>query len=175
MRPRTAATPGGPLHGCLQRSRRARRRRRPPPMRAARSLALRRGLEFRRYGHAQAVDAAPVGALHAKLELAERDTLAPARHAPELLHDQAGHGVELTFRQRDVEKLVELVDPGTAAYAELAVGFATDILIVLYIEFIVDVADDLFDDVLDGDQTRHAAVFIHYDRHVVAIAAELLE
>ena len=37
---------------------------------------------------------------------------------------------------------------------------------------VVDVADDLFDDVLDGDEARDAAVFVRDDRHVHARAAQ---
>ena len=51
---------------------------------------------------------------------------------------------------------------------------AADVLVVLDVELIVDLADDLLDHVLDGDQARDAAVFIDHDRHVIAVAAELL-
>ena len=41
--------------------------------------------------------------------------------------------------------------------------------------FVVDFTDDLFQHVLDGDQSGHAAVFVDHDGHVQAIAAEFLE
>ncbi len=40
---------------------------------------------------------------------------------------------------------------------------------------VLDVADDLLQHVLDGQQPGHAAVLVHHDGHVVAVAAEVLE
>ena len=61
------------------------------------------GSNFRRNRHAQAVDATPIGAHDAKLELAERHALTTSRHAAELFHDQSGHGIEFALRQLGVE------------------------------------------------------------------------
>src|SRR2546430_13473466 len=52
---------------------------------------------------------------------------------------------------------------------------SADVLVVLDVELVVDLADDLLDDVLDGAQSGHAAVLVDHDRHVVAVAAELLQ
>ena len=62
-----------------------------------------------------------------------------------------------------------------AAHQELPVALAADVLLVLDIVFIVDLADDLLDDVFHGDEPRHAAVFVDGDRHVVAADAQLLQ
>ena len=40
---------------------------------------------------------------------------------------------------------------------------------------VIDIADDLFDHVLDREQAGYAAVLVDDDGHVVAIGAELLE
>jgi hypothetical protein len=41
--------------------------------------------------------------------------------------------------------------------------------------FVLDVADDLLQHVLDGDQAGDAAVLVDHDRHVVARGAELAQ
>ncbi len=107
--------------------------------------------------------------MHAELERTERDALAAARHAPELLHDQPRDRVELALGQLGVEVLVELVDAGAAPHAELPLALAADVLVVLDVELVIDVADDLLDDVLDRDQSGDAAVLVDHDRHVVAV------
>jgi hypothetical protein len=43
------------------------------------------------------------------------------------------------------------------------------------IVFVLDVADDLFQHVFDGDQAGHAAVFIDHDGHVVVVGAEVAQ
>ena len=50
------------------------------------------------------------------------------------------------------EVFVELLDAGHSAHRELALAIAADVLPVLDVELIVNVADDLLDDVLDGDE-----------------------
>ncbi len=75
-----------------------------------------------------------------------------------------------------VEKYcVELLDRGRAAHRKIAGIVAPDVGLVLLIEFIVDFADDLLQRILDRHQAGNAAVFIHDDRHVIAIAAEFLQ
>src|SRR2546430_14905862 len=100
--------------------------------------------------HAQRIDAAPIGAQHAELEAIDARDLAAARQPAELLHEQAGDGVEaLRLREPRVEVLVELRDARDAAHRELLFRVAADVLAVLDIELAVDLADDLPDDVLD--------------------------
>jgi len=107
--------------------------------------------------------------------MADYDRFAAPRHAPELLHDQAGDGVELGVGQCRLEILVELVDARATAYAVLPIGIHADVLVVLDVEFVVDVADDLLDDVFDGHQPGNAAIFVDHQRHVIVLAAKLLQ
>src|SRR4029077_10148056 len=91
--------------------------------------------------------------------------LARARQAPELLHEQARDGVEaLLLGQPRAEVFVELIDAGDAAHRELTLAVATDGHNVLDVELVVDLADDLFDDALDGDEPGNPAVLIDDDR-----------
>jgi hypothetical protein len=41
--------------------------------------------------------------------------------------------------------------------------------------FVLDVANDLFQHVFDGDQAGDAAVFVDHDRHVIARDAEFTQ
>ena len=93
----------------------------------------------------------------------------------ELLHDETGNRVEFVVRQLDTEVLVELGDRRCTADQKLALGLLADILIVLDVELVVDVADDLLDRIFDSHDARYAAVLVDHDRHVIAIAPEFLE
>src|SRR4029077_16787439 len=116
-------------------------------------------LHVARREHTQRIDAAPVGAQHAALAALEARGLARARQPPELLHEEAGDGVHaLLLGQVRAEVLVEFLDARGAAHRELPLGVAADVLIVLDVELIVDVAHDLLDHVLDGAQARDAPV-----------------
>src|SRR2546430_14736707 len=107
--------------------------------------------------HAQRIDAAPVGAQHPELEAADARALAAPRQPAELLHEQAGDGVDaLGLREPRAEILVELRNAGDTAHRELCFRVAADVLVVLDVELVVDLADDLLDDVLDGAQSGHA-------------------
>src|SRR5579862_1128023 len=99
---------------------------------------------------AQRVDAPAVGAQYAELEAIDAERLAAAWQPAELLHDEAGHGVEALLLGK--LRSEELVDAGHAAHRELPLRLAADVLVVLDVELIVDLAHDLLDDVLDGAQ-----------------------
>src|SRR5207253_7251141 len=94
----------------------------------------------------------------------------------DLLHEEPRDRVDaLGLREPRTEVLVELRDPRDAAHGEMPLGVAADVLVVLDIELVVDLADDLLDDVLDGTEPDRKSVVVDHDRHVVAIAAELLQ
>ena len=40
---------------------------------------------------------------------------------------------------------------------------------------VLDITDDLFQHVLDGDQAGHATVFIHHDGHVITVGTKILQ
>ena len=72
--------------------------------------------------------------------------------------------------------LVELRDLGQSLDAIVAAVLGDDrVIAFVEIVFILDVADDLLEDVLDRDQAGHAAVFVHDHRDVVAVGAEVAQ
>src|SRR4030095_2743443 len=82
---------------------------------------------------------------HLEAQPADVDRLAAARYAPELVRDQAAAGVEVVVGQRHPERAVDLGDVGVAGHPLGAVGQRVDAGIdVALVEFVLDLADDLF-------------------------------
>ena len=52
---------------------------------------------------------------------------------------------------------------------------ATDIVFFGEIMLVVDFTDDLFDDILDRNEARDTAVFVHHHGEVIASFAELAQ
>ena len=71
--------------------------------------------------------------------------------------------------------LVELLDRGQRLDQEGITLGADEGALIIGIVLVVDVADDFFQDILDGDQAGYTAVLIDHDRHVQMRAAEFLE
>jgi hypothetical protein len=139
------------------------------------TTVLGRHLDVDRRGDTQQIDAAPIGTQDAKLHRIHLDGLATARQATQLVHEQAADGVELFVGKLRVEESIELIDRRQRMHREFAWPFLANGLIFLDVVFIVDLADDLLDDILDGDQPADAAVFIDDDGDVVMVAAKLLQ
>ena len=60
--------------------------------------------------------------------------------------------------------------------AVAAAGLGDDVVLaVVEVVLVLDVADDLLQHVLDGDEARDAAVLVDDDRDVVAVGAELAQ
>src|ERR1700730_7854823 len=142
---------------------------------AVRQTLFRRNDVLRRH-HAQRVDTPAVGTGYPKLEAVDGCGVTSPRQAAKLFHEQTGDGIEaFLFREVRTEIFIELVDARDTAHRELPLRLLTDVVIVLDIELIVDLADNLLDHVLDGDQPGDAAVLIDDQRHVIAVAAEFLQ
>ena len=76
----------------------------------------------------------------------------------------------------DAEGLVDGRDVGVAGDALAAVGERVDAgLAVLLVELVLDLADDLLEHVLDGDQPGGVAELVDDDRDVVAVGAEVAQ
>ena len=57
----------------------------------------------------------------------------------------------------------------------MTLGLATDVVFLVDVELVVDVAHDLLDGVFDRDEPGDPTVLVDHDGHMVAVAAELLE
>jgi hypothetical protein len=68
------------------------------------------------------------------------------------------------------------VDGHVAGHAVAAVGQRVDaVLLLALVEFVLDLADDLFQHVLDGDQPGRVAELVDDDGQVVAVGAEVAQ
>src|SRR5579885_1428501 len=128
--------------------------------------------------HGQLQHPARVGLGDAEHEAAEGDLLARFGQVAEFGRDHAADGVEFVLREAAAEALVEIGDRGERVDQEAAVGLRLDQLLarrIVLVVLVVDLADDLLEHVLDGDEPGHAAVLVDHDRHVIARQAKLLE
>lgn len=75
----------------------------------------------------------------------------------------------------DAEQLAEVVDAHPGRDADRAVVELFDLGALVGVGLVGDLADDLLEDVLDGEQARGAAVLVDRDGHVVVRALHLLE
>ncbi len=86
----------------------------------------------------------------------------------------AAHGIELVAGNFEVEVLFQLLDIQPAVHQNRSVFLRNEHLL-FEIVLILYVADNLLDEILDGDQSRRATVFINGDRHVNPLGTELVK
>src|SRR6056297_2995508 len=90
------------------------------------------------------------------------------------VQQEAGQGVDMLLGQGQAEAAVNVAQGRAAVDHEHARLEGPD-QGVLEIVFVLDLADDLLDDVLEGDDALDAAVFVHDNREVDLLAAEGLQ
>ncbi len=88
---------------------------------------------------------------------------------------QTADGLELLVAELRAEVVIEIIDRGLRLHGVLVVAELQDAGAFLEIVFVLDLADDLFQYVLDGHQTAGRAIFVDDDGHVIAAGAELLQ
>src|SRR5690606_17775150 len=126
-------------------------------------------------GESQHVYTAAVGVEHAEAEAVDLGDFVALGQVAEGAHHQARDGVELIVGEGAVEELVEAVDGRQRLDQEVAAGQRPNVAVFLDVVFVLDVADDLLEHILDGHQARHAAVFVDDDGHVAVVGAELAQ
>src|SRR4051812_15519840 len=93
------------------------------------------------------------------------DLLALGRHVAEQVEHQPADGVPVALGQLAVEQVVDLVDRHGPVDPHVAAGQALDggLVAVVLVE---DLPDQLLEQVLQGDETRGAAVLVDHHRQV---------
>ena len=109
----------------------------------------------------------PAEALGAEAQPVADDLGARDRDPPEVLGHQATDGLDVLVVDRDVEQLSEVVDREPRADPHAAAAQLLD-LVGVDVVLVGDLADDLLEQVLDGDQAGGAAVLVDDDRDVGA-------
>src|SRR5438046_1842111 len=103
--------------------------------------------------HPHAVDAPAVGAVDDEFVAVLAHRVADFRHAAKPREDQSGHGLVVVARQLRLQHLLQIVDAKQAADQILAAADVDDGDLFLLV-LVCDLADDLLDDVLEGDDPR---------------------
>ena len=115
-------------------------------------------------------------ALGAQLQPVPRHLGARQRHAAQLEGQQAADGVDVEILvELDVVQLAEVLDRQPGRHPEVLVAQVFHRRDLVGVVLVGDLADDLLEHVLDGDQARDRAVFVDQQRHVVAVALHLAQ
>src|SRR5687768_17377770 len=102
-----------------------------------------------------------IGALHQELEAVDGNAFAAFGQATEQADDQPTDRVVFVVREVAAELLVEIHDVGLGFHTPTSAALAQDVVFDLVeIMLVLDVADDLFEYVLDRDESGHAAVLV---------------
>src|SRR4051794_4341844 len=110
---------------------------------------------------------AALGVQHDEIEPGQHVMLAALGHMPHLVCNEAADGIEVLEivgrRERDAESFAHPLDGGFAADTIGAVGQPEDVALVFGdVEFVLDLADDLLEHVLDGDEAGKASELIDH-------------
>src|SRR5579885_1846171 len=131
------------------------------------------GLALRR-GDADGGDLIALALEDLEAEAEEAEDLADLRNGARLVHDEAGEGGGLLVGETPVELAVEVADGDAAVDDVAAVRLGADPA-HRDVELVGDVADNLLEDVLEGDDAEPAAVLVDHQGEMGAALAEGLE
>ena len=120
-------------------------------------------------------DARPFALEDLEAEAVEVEGLADLGDAPRLVHAPGPRwSWRLPSGKLPAEFAVEVADRHVALAQEAAV-LAPDHARYVGIVLVLDVADDLLDDVLEGDDAAQAAIFVDHDGEMLVAGTEGLE
>src|SRR5688572_13419872 len=105
------------------------------------------------------VDAAALGFEDLDVHAIELESLPYRRHTADACQDIATDSLEPFGLDLDVQAITDLVEVHLPAEDERSVGFLDDRL-GLDVVLVADLADDLFEEILDGREASGAAVFV---------------
>lgn len=121
-------------------------------------------------------DAAVVGLGDGDQEAFDFDGLSDLGEVTEFLSDVAADGGDFLVLEFDGDEFFEFVEVEGACGGEfLAVFDEVELGFFSFIEFVFDIADDFFHDVVEGDDADSAAVFVDGKSDVSAGFAEARE
>src|SRR3569832_2064123 len=135
---------------------------RPPSGRLDLDLRLRRGgrVLAAALRHLQEEQAATVRNQYLESETVDGAGLAAARQPAEALHHHAADGIELLVAEVAVEIAVDLVVRRERLLRVDIIVVSLDVGVFLDVVLVDNLADDLLEHVLNGDEARDAAVFV---------------
>ena len=122
-------------------------------------------------------DTAPVGGLDGEAQAVHLDRVTDLGDAADVVVDEAADGVELLLVvavQRGVEVLQQVVHVGPPVDPRLVLAEGHDHGLLLVV-LVLDLAHDLLDEVLDGDEAGRAAVLVEDDGDVDATSLQAVQ
>src|SRR5690606_652148 len=116
-----------------------------------------------------------VGANHGNVQALVADAVSTPGNAPQFGGQPAAHGVVVVVGQFSVEAAVENVYFGNA-HGTPAVGAGLENgFLGVFIVFVFDVANNLFEHIFHGYQAGYAAMLVHHDGQVIAAATKFVQ
>src|SRR5579872_7239770 len=121
-------------------------------------------LLFRPDGHFYFFNTAAVGVEDGEFEIPGLDGVVDLGDIPGQFEDEAGQAIAFTLYRiegidGDVHGLADIMEHGPAFEYEAAV-FEAAVGGLFFVELIADIADDLFEDIFEGDDAAGAAEFV---------------
>ena len=120
-------------------------------------------------------DATPVHAHDGENVPIHLEDVALVGYSPGEVEHQAPHGVPAVLGEVEVVFHVHVVDVESSTHHQALRVEALDVVIEWGVRFIGDLADQLLEDVLQGDEAGGAAVFVDHDEKVALALADLGE
>ncbi|OIQ64543.1 hypothetical protein GALL_539070 [mine drainage metagenome] len=107
------------------------------------------------------------------------DHLAARRHPPAQQKDEAAEGIDLVILQivvqRKADHRLEFIKRRTRLRKKDAGLFLGPEAALVFVVFILDLADHRFDQILDGHQAINATVFVDHQCHMHPVTLHLLQ
>ncbi len=95
------------------------------------------------------------------------------------MHNQAPYRVVFLIIELTFEILIKILDSRQRAYCEtrfpVVLAISTDKFGFLRIVFVIDLANDFLENVLDRHQAGNSTVFVNDNRHVIVTVAKLFQ
>ena len=122
--------------------------------------------DWLRSGNAQHGHAAAAHGLHAEGVAVLGDHVTGTRELVGHVGDVAGDGLVLLVVFHRPAKVDGIIEREATVDQPLTIGELGEVLVV-GVELVLDLAHNLLDDVLDGDDACRATILVHHDDHLV--------
>jgi hypothetical protein len=122
---------------------------------------------------AATTDASPDDLLDHDAELGDAQLLPRTRHSSQLRVDEPSNGTHVLPVDRGVERFRQVVQRNGAVDPELVIALTRDRRALLAVVLAIDLANGLFEHVLQGDQSRRPTKLVHHDGDVAGAVLEV--
>ena len=122
------------------------------------------------------MQAAAVGTQYLKADAVDVDQLVAPGNMPRVIQDEAADRVARIAAELNTQRRIEVLDTGSRLDAVAPAPIDLDVVRrFVKVVFVLDIADNLLEHVLDRNQAADPRVFINDDRHVIMRDAKLAQ